>query len=167
MKKYLIIRVTLVKMSEYFYIKKLSDDGKKVPHKLFFDGGSAPTNPGPTAGAFVIYRPSSGEAILFKGGKYIEHSTNNVGEYTGLLTGLERCVHEGIKNVLIHGDSSLVINQISGKWKVKCEHLKVLHSECMRLISLLDEVGCKWIPRKLNSEADSMSDEIIKDGSNK
>ena len=147
-----------------YNIKKLSNDGRKTPYKLFFDGGSAPTNPGPTAGAFVIYDPSSDVDILFKGGKYIEHSTNNVGEYTGLLTGLEKCVEEGIKNVLIHGDSSLVINQISGKWKVKCEHLKVLHSECMRLISLLENVGCKWIPRKLNSDADSASDEIIKEG---
>jgi ribonuclease HI len=127
-------------------------------YTLHFDGGSRP-NPGPTAGAYVIHDPNGIE--IYKGGKFIENSTNNVGEYTGLICGLEKCVEVGIKNVLIKGDSSLVINQVSGKWKVNFEHLAKLKKECLRLISLLDNVKYCHVLRKFNKDADAVSTQII------
>jgi ribonuclease HI len=131
-------------------------------YSLYFDGGSSPSNPGPTAGAFVIFDKNG--LIVYQGGKFVgKNSTNNVGEYTGLITGLEMCVKNGLKNILIHGDSTLVIKQVSGLWKINFDHLKVLCKDCLRLISLLDNVGCCWIQRNLNKDADRLSDEIIKE----
>ena len=89
---------------------------------LRFDGGSNP-NPGKCAGAYVIYENVN---IIAEGGVYIPKGTNNIGEYTGLLSGLERCVSIGIKNIFIEGDSLLVVSQVSGKWKVKNEGIRII-----------------------------------------
>jgi ribonuclease HI len=130
---------------------------------LNFDGGANP-NPGKCAGAYVIY--DKNKKIIFEGGKFIENGTNNIGEYTGLLIGIEECVQNGIKNLFIEGDSLLVISQISGKWRVKNKNLEEIYKKIMEYINFFDNVACRHIDRKYNGYADSLSDytlEICKD----
>ena len=125
---------------------------------LRFDGGSAPTNPGPTAGAYVIYKD---DKIILKGGSFLEHGTNNIGEYTGLIKGLEKCIQVGVKNLHVEGDSLLVISQVKGVWKVKQDHLKKLCDYAKELSQKFSSITFTHIRREFNGDADKMSDMIL------
>jgi len=124
---------------------------------LRFDGGSNP-NPGPTAGAFVIYK---NQEIIEKGGTFLQQGTNNIGEYTGLIKGLEKCIELGISNLMVEGDSLLVICQVKGVWKVKQEHLKVLCENAKTLSKKFLEITFTHIKREFNGDADKMSDLVL------
>jgi ribonuclease HI len=126
---------------------------------LQFDGGANP-NPGPCAGAFVIYDGSTQE-ILLEGGKYIDHGTNNVGEYTGLLEGLKCCLEKGWKNLYVQGDSNLVVQQVNKKWKVNQSHLMKLNQEIQKLIVQFDFFQLEHVYRDKNQKADQLSDETL------
>ena len=127
-------------------------------YTLRFDGGANP-NPGPCAGAFVVYNEDG--KIIQEGGRFIEKGTNNIGEYTGLLIGLQKCIEMNIRNIHIEGDSLLVISQISGKWKVKNETLSIIHRTVCSLFQYFDHLSCKHIMRQFNSYADSLSDKTL------
>jgi ribonuclease HI len=142
----------------YIFIKgKDSDDINNV---LRFDGGASPSNPGPCAGAYVIYKNDG--KILTEGGDFIEYGTNNYGEYTGLISGLKKCKELGIENLHIEGDSLLVISQICKKWKVKNQNLIILVDEVNDLLKSFKNVGLRHIYRDFNTYADSLSDKTIK-----
>ncbi|XP_074318495.1 uncharacterized protein LOC141655308 [Silene latifolia] len=49
--------------------------------------------------------------------------TNNATEYEACLIGLQTAVSLGIKRLPVHGGSSLIINQITGSWKIRSEIL--------------------------------------------
>ena len=127
-------------------------------YHLYFDGGSNP-NPGPCAGSYVLIKENNN---VFSGGHFIENGTNNIGEYTGLLIGLERCVKNGItENIKVRGDSLLVISQITGKWKVKNEGLKPLYKKIIELIKLFKNISFEHVKREFNKIADELSDKTL------
>jgi ribonuclease HI len=130
-----------------------------INHTLRFDGGAAPTNPGPCAGAYVIFNDKS--KVVAEGGVFFDHATNNFGEYNGLIYGLKKCVELGIKDIYIEGDSLLVISQISDKWKVRNDVMIILNSEVKELFSSMDNISAKHILRGLNSYADKLSDKTL------
>jgi ribonuclease HI len=125
-------------------------------YTLQFDGGATP-NPGKGAGAFVLYQDGN---VLAEGGIFFKHCTNNIGEYNGLLLGLKRCKELGVSDITIQGDSLLVINQITGKWKIRHPHLQPLHQEIMSLLTNM-KTDIQHVPRNQNSYADSLSDKTI------
>lgn len=132
-----------------------------MPYLLQFDGGANP-NPGPCAGAFVLYNKDTMETIA-EGGSFIEHGTNNIGEYTGILTGLQKCVQLGITDhVTIQGDSLLVISQLCGQWKVKNEGLRPLYTAVKHLLDThFTNTTLSHIRREYNSRADELSDKTL------
>jgi len=86
--------------------------------------------------------------------------TNNVAEYSGLIEGLRNIVKMRLEgNILIQGDSELVIKQLQGEYLVKKEHLKTLHQSVISLVNSLQTgtIYCQHIRRELNSKADSLS----------
>src|SRR5271163_659364 len=91
----------------------------------WFDGSCAPINPGGTGGAAWVLREAQGEESLVE--KQFETlpacptMTNNVAEYHALANMLEFIEAEksATKHVLIRGDSKLVIQQLTGKWKAR------------------------------------------------
>lgn len=130
-----------------------------MTHLLQFDGGANP-NPGPCAGAFVILEKSN-HHVISEGGIYWPNGTNNIGEYWGLIGGLTRCVELGIKNLEVEGDSMLVIQQVSRKWKVKQPHLQPLVEQIWKLIPQFENITFKHIRREFNSYADRLSDQTL------
>lgn len=126
-------------------------------YSLYFDGGANP-NPGPCAGAFVIYE---NDKIVQEGGIFYEHGTNNIGEYSGLLLGLQCCVEHGYNQVAVYGDSLLVIEQMRGKWRVKNERLCELFQQAKQLTEQLQFVEFNHVRREFNSYADSLSDRTL------
>ena len=133
------------------------DDYNAVLH---FDGGAAPTNPGPAGCGAVLIVDG---VTRFTVGKYIEHATNNVAEYSGLILGLATIVenHTDIRKLLVKGDSRLIINQMKGSFKVHNDTLKELHKEASGLASSLDDIQYMWVAREENSEADAIADKCI------
>jgi ribonuclease HI len=127
--------------------------------RIEFDGGSNP-NPGPCAGAYVIL--DSENRVVAEGGEYVPDGTNNIGEYTGLIAGLEKAYLIGIESLSIQGDSLLVISQVTGKWKVNNEKLKELCEKAKALIKKFKNVEFTHVLRAKNAYADSLSTLTLK-----
>ncbi len=132
-------------------------------YMLRFDGGSNP-NPGPCAGAYVVYNENN--EVVAEGGEFIEKGTNNIGEYTGLLIGLERCYRLGVVNIKVEGDSMLVISQVTGKWKINHQHLRVLCDKIKEMVKLFNRVTFTHIRREYNIHADQLSDQTLEKKTN-
>jgi ribonuclease HI len=121
---------------------------------LQFDGGSR-GNPGP-AGIGVVIRAADGTAI-FTLGRYVGRCTNNVAEYTALITGLEEARRLGAHKLVIRGDSELIIKQMKGEYRVKHPDMKVLYERAQSLVREFDEVKITHNLREHNELADKLA----------
>ena len=121
---------------------------------LQFDGGSR-GNPGP-AGIGVVLTADDGTPI-FTLGRFIGRCTNNVAEYTALITGLEEALKLGVKKLIVRGDSELIIKQMKGEYRVKHPDMKVLFDKAKALISRFADVKITHNLREHNELADKLA----------
>ena len=126
--------------------------------KLQFDGGSR-GNPGVGGAGAVLYKNDNEEwsKTFYLG----DNVTNNQAEYKGLIGGLKHVSTLDLPNLLVEGDSNLVINQVSGSWKVKNDELKILHKEVLEYINKIKYIKFQHIPRKENKRADQLANEAM------
>ena len=117
------------------------------------DGG-ARGNPGPAAAACVITSPA-GE-LLGEHAQLLGVTTNNVAEYRALLLGLEQARELSVSEVEVIGDSELIAQQVLGRYKVRNESLRPLHSEAMRALGSFDRWSIRTVPRERNAQADAL-----------
>ena len=92
--------------------------------------------------------------------KYLGITTNNVAEYTGALYGIKRARELGATQVELYMDSKLVIEQLSGNWKIKNEYLKQLAQD-IKYHSKGIKIHYNWIPREQNTIADELSNKAM------
>lgn len=120
------------------------------------DGGSR-GNPGVAGSGTVVY--SDNKAEVLKEIAYVvgTKATNNVAEYRGLLEGLKAARELGATSVDVYMDSKLVVEQMSGRWKIKHPDMKVLAIEAKEIASEIGSVSYTWIPREKNKRADALS----------
>jgi ribonuclease HI len=118
------------------------------------DGG-ARGNPGP-AGIGVVLRTTEGE-VLAEIGRGIGFATNNVAEYEALIAGLELAHEQGVTDIEILVDSDLVVQQMSGKWKIKNERLRSLAVTARSLMNRFDAASIKHVRRAHNTRADRLA----------
>ncbi len=123
------------------------------------DGGSR-GNPGPAGFGAVVWSQDHG-TVLAEHGQAIGVTTNNVAEYRGLIAGLEEARRLGATEVAVSMDSKLVVEQMSGRWKVKHPGMAELHQQARALASTFDSVTYSWIPRELNKYADRLANEAM------
>jgi ribonuclease H / adenosylcobalamin/alpha-ribazole phosphatase len=123
------------------------------------DGGSR-GNPGP-AGYGAVVRSADGATVLAETKEAIGRATNNVAEYRGLLAGLDDAVKLGATEAAVFMDSKLVVEQMSGRWKVKHPDLAELNAQARALASRFDRITYTWIPRERNSHADRLANEAM------
>ncbi|MEU6815333.1 bifunctional RNase H/acid phosphatase [Streptomyces sp. NPDC046860] len=126
------------------------------------DGGSR-GNPGPAGYGAVVLDPATGETLA-EAAEFIGVATNNVAEYRGLLAGL-RAAHalDPEARVAVRMDSKLVVEQMSGRWKIKHPDMKPLATEA-RGIFPPGRVTYEWIPRERNKHADRLANEAMDAG---
>ncbi|GHH29207.1 bifunctional RNase H/acid phosphatase [Streptomyces rubradiris] len=126
------------------------------------DGGSR-GNPGP-AGYGAVVRDAVTGQTLAEAAEYLGTATNNVAEYRGLLAGL-RAAHalDPGARVRVRMDSKLVVEQMSGRWKIKHPDMKPLAMEA-RSVFPPDQVTYEWIPRERNKQADRLANEAMDAG---
>ena len=92
--------------------------GEKLKLIIEADGGSR-GNPGPAAYGCLVKNAKTNE-ILFKEGKTLGITTNNVAEYSGLVAGLTAAHRiDANAEIEVRMDSKLVVEQMSGNWKIK------------------------------------------------
>ncbi|MDH6115757.1 broad specificity phosphatase PhoE/ribonuclease HI [Kitasatospora sp. GAS204A] len=126
------------------------------------DGGSR-GNPGP-AGYGAVVRDGDTGQIIAEAAEYIGRATNNVAEYKGLIAGL-RAAHEidPSATVDVRMDSKLVVEQMSGRWKIKHPDMQPLAAEA-RTVFPRGQVDYSWIPRERNKDADRLANEAMDAG---
>ncbi len=122
--------------------------------RFYSDGGSR-GNPGPAAFAVVVV---DGDRIAYETSQYIGEATNNVAEYRGLIAALSQALRMGATAPEFVMDSQLVVNQVTGKFKVKSENIKGLHGDAMALFSLLPGATIRHVRREdgMISRADAL-----------
>lgn len=120
------------------------------------DGGSR-GNPGIAGSGSVLY--DAPRATVLREQAYVvgKSATNNVAEYYGLLIGLEAARDYGATEVAVYMDSKLVVEQMSGRWKIKHPDMQKLARRAKQVMSTFDSVTFQWVPREKNKKADALS----------
>ncbi|MER6914281.1 bifunctional RNase H/acid phosphatase [Streptomyces sp. NPDC000594] len=126
------------------------------------DGGSR-GNPGPAGYGAVVLDATTGETLA-ETAEYIGVATNNVAEYKGLVAGLKAALAlDPTASVRVRMDSKLVVEQMSGRWKIKHPDMKPLAAEAGRVFPR-SSVSYEWIPRERNKHADRLANEAMDAG---
>jgi probable phosphoglycerate mutase len=123
------------------------------------DGGSR-GNPGPSGSGAVVIDETSG-LVLREISMFIGIATNNVAEYTALKAAIieVRKINPAAK-IDVRMDSKLVIEQMSGNWKIKHPDMRALAIEIQGLAAGLD-ITYTWIPREENHRADALANRAM------
>jgi ribonuclease HI len=117
--------------------------------------GAARGNPGPAGAGSQLTTPD-GEVVA-EIAEGLGETTNNVAEYIAVIMGLERAGELGAADVLLRSDSQLLINQITGVYKVRTEHLLPLHRRVLQLAAGFERIRFEHVPRARNAEADRLA----------
>ena len=123
------------------------------------DGGSR-GNPGVAAGGAIVLDAESGE-VLAELGVWCGIASNNVAEYSGMIAGVSRALQiDPTAELHIRMDSKLVVEQMTGRWKIKHPDMAELAASARELLSATP-VTFEWIPRLENSRADKLANEAM------
>jgi ribonuclease HI len=112
--------------------------------QLYTDGGCDP-NPGHcAAGAIII---DENETVLYMLSEYIGMGTNNLGELTAILHGLQRAVALNIKHLDVYSDSELCVHLCSKKKSTKKDHLLAILAPILEIVesNVFDHLEFNWI----------------------
>ena len=129
--------------------------------------GAARGNPGPASLGAALYdltRPdardhrASPDASI---SDYLGVQTNNVAEYTGVVRALELAQELGATEVHLLLDSKLIVEQLSGRWRVKDAKLIPLWSRARGTLGGFARWSAAHVPRAQNSVADALANEAI------
>jgi ribonuclease HI len=124
------------------------------PIIINFDGGSR-GNPG-AAGVGIVLSAMDGTPLVTLG-RYIGTATNNVAEYQAVILGLEKALELKVLQVVIRGDSELIIKQLSGVYRVKQPHLIPLWEKAKSLLSKFKSAKLEHNRRHHNTLADKLA----------
>jgi ribonuclease HI len=136
------------------------------PLVVHFDGACQPPGSNGVAGwGFVIDGPGVHyEDCGLATRPYSPHSSNNVAEYVGAIRALEHLRSMNYSGeVVVEGDSELVIRQMNGEYQVRAEHLKAYHDWLGTLARSFRTVEFRWVPREENTVADALSKRAVEE----
>ncbi|GAA5023815.1 hypothetical protein GCM10023258_15440 [Terrabacter aeriphilus] len=116
------------------------------------------------AGYGALVRDPATGRVLVELAAPLGKQSNNVAEYSGLIAGLRAVLDiEPGATVQVKMDSKLVVEQMSGRWKIKHEDMRRLALEARDLCAEISQAGGSvdftWIPREKNKDADALSNE--------
>lgn len=122
--------------------------------------GASRGNPGHASYGTVVRNMNTGEVVV-ELAAVLGHATNNVAEYNGLLAGLQ-AVAELDPNAIVEVrmDSKLVVEQMSGRWKIKHPDMRELAMQAREILPF-GNVTYTWIPREDNKHADALANEAL------
>lgn len=124
----------------------------------WFDGATKNSNPG-IRGIGAVLKGPVGQLVEIA--QEIGEGTNNEAEYCALMAVLDAAVDARVQDLIVYGDSQLVIKQVSGEWMINSRGLVPLCKTVQELKALIPKVRLCWIPREENTEADALSKRAI------
>ncbi|MBI2196164.1 ribonuclease HI family protein [Candidatus Daviesbacteria bacterium] len=126
---------------------------------IVYTDGASRGNPGEASYGFTI--SDENRKFLYEEGKFIGIATNNVAEYTAVLEALKyikrKFAGSNQLSIELYADSKLVVEQLSGRYKMKSPHLKPLFEQIKILAMELGGVVHTHVPRSRNSAADRLA----------
>ena len=125
----------------------------KLPYRLNFDGCSK-GNPGAAGIGAVLYFE---DKEIWCSNQYIGIKTNNESEYMALILGLNQALMRSIHELIVCGDSLLVINQMKGIYKVKNKNLLELYNYTKMLCDNFKYIEFNHVYRNCNKRADRLA----------
>ncbi len=126
---------------------------------IFTDGGSR-GNPGPAA--LGVYIENDEGATLDEIGKNLGITTNNVAEYSAILSALTWVLEHkkempNLSKVNLFMDSNLAASQLNGLYRMKSPNLRELYFLVKEKEAQIDlPVSYTFVPREQNKKADRM-----------
>jgi ribonuclease HI len=126
--------------------------------RLFTDG-AARGNPGP-AGLGLVIEDTEGMR-LWGGCRFLGTATNNKAEYLALIEGLRKAAEWAPDRLEVYLDSQLVVEQLTGRYRVKNADLQPLHREALQLLGRFRDSSVSHVPRERNRGADALANRAI------
>lgn len=126
---------------------------------FYVDGLCEPKNPGGVAcygwvGYWKGKKARQGFGVIGEG----QGMTNNLAEYTALIEAMKHLQNKGYTGAVeFRGDSQLIVNQMSGEWRINKDHLRQLNRQAQEIAKTFESVSYTWVPREQNEEADALS----------
>lgn len=128
--------------------------------RLYTDG-AARGNPGP-AGLGMVIEDASGLRV-WGGCRYVGVATNNRAEYLALIEGLRKAAEWNPERLEVYLDSLLVVEQVSGRYKVRNADLRQLHGQAVQLLAQFGDFSVSHVRREKNRGADALANRAIDD----
>lgn len=125
---------------------------------IVFTDGASRGNPGLAGYGFAI--TDEGGKIVKEGYGFLGETTNNVAEYTAVLEAFKFIKNDfsGKElNIEVFADSRLIVEQLSGRFKIKKPHLRQLFFEIKKLEDEFTKVSFTHVPREQNKIADRLA----------
>jgi len=126
---------------------------------IIHSDGASRHNPGPAAIGATIKDEDGKQLATIS--QCIGRATNNQAEYRALIAGLEKAVSLSARQVELVMDSELVVKQVSGRYRVKCQGLKPLYERVQQLLSRFEGYRIRHVPRERNREADRLANQAL------
>jgi ribonuclease HI len=129
--------------------------------------GAARGNPGPAslgAALFDLSRPDARDDRAIPDASisdYLGVQTNNVAEYTGVVRALDLARQLGAREVHLLLDSKLIVEQLTGRWRVKDAKLIPLWTAARQTLAGFERWSAAHVPRARNTVADQLANEAI------
>lgn len=139
--------------------KDISDKKATESRAIIYSDGGSRGNPGPSASGYVILDEK--EQLIEEGGAYLGITTNNQAEYHAVRLALEAAQKHGLRNIQFRVDSLLVVNQITGVYKIRNRDLWPVYERIKELVTTFDHVSFTHVRREFNREADAMVNKIL------
>jgi probable phosphoglycerate mutase len=122
--------------------------------------GASRGNPGHASYGTVVRNMNTGEVVV-ELAAVLGHATNNVAEYRGLVAGLTEVAQLDPNAIVeVRMDSKLVVEQMSGRWKIKHPDMRDLAIQAREILPF-GNVTYTWIPREDNKHADALANEAL------
>lgn len=136
--------------------------------KCFFDGACEPKNPGGNMGIGAYIERNNQVVLTYSHSiPAAKDNTNNVAEYLAVKQILQYLTDNYFFNeeIVIYGDSKLVIEQLWGTWKMNKGAYIPVALECKYMVKKFSNIKGIWVPREQNQNADDLSKgSLIKQG---
>ena len=117
----------------------------------YVDGASR-GNPG-NAGIGIVFINEQNNVVK-EISDYIGQTTNNIAEYTAMVTALKEALEMNFEEIEVISDSELMVKQINGEYQVKVKVSSFYKEACELLKSLkntLLDMSSESITKKLTS----------------
>lgn len=119
----------------------------------WFDGSAVP-NPGKCRFACVLQAP---DGQVFEYAEHLEYGDSCDAEFSGLILTLKQAHKHAVSQLLIHGDSQVVIDEVNQRKNSSLPRMIEYRQQVQALCQLFETIQIKWIPRHRNSRADALT----------